>query len=141
MLDNRFLSKSLGLLNPPAPVTILETQSLDEAISLLQTHRSGCLLVVDAAGKLLGIFTERDVVLRIINHGIDLKGSVVSEHMTKEPATATMTTTVAFALNMLSHGGFRNIPIVDDEGFPVGLMNVKNLVDFLVQSIGRIDAE
>lgn len=138
MLDNRFLSKSIGLLNPPLPATIPLNGSLSHAISLLQEHRSGCLLVVDEAGKLAGIFTERDVVLRVVGHGIDVEKTGIQEFMTKNPATAGMTTTVAYALNMMSHGGFRNVPIIDEDGFPVGLVSVKNLVDFLAQSIGKM---
>ena len=139
MLDNRFLAKSLGLLNPPLAPTMLHSQSLAEAITLLQEHKNGAVLVVDEHDILQGILTERDVVLKIINRGVDISTTAVSEYMTREPATASMTTTVAFALNMMSVGGFRNIPIVDEKNRPVGLLSVKNLVDFLARSIGKLE--
>jgi CBS domain-containing protein len=138
MLDNRFLAKSLGLLNPPSGPTLHLSQSLAEAISLLQEHRNGAVLVVDEHDILQGILTERDVVLKIINRGIDVDQTPVSSLMTVEPATASMTTTVAYALNMMSVGGFRNIPIVDEKNRPVGLLSVKNIVDFLAHSIGKL---
>jgi CBS domain-containing protein len=139
MLDERFLSKSIGLLNPPAAVTIPANGTVHDAVMLLQEHRSGCLVVVDERGKLAGIFTERDVVLRVVGQGIDMKTTPVETLMTKNPETAKMTTTVAFSLNMMSHGGYRNIPVVDDDQFPVGLVSVKNLVDFLAHSVGKMN--
>jgi CBS domain-containing protein len=138
MLDNRFLSRSLGVLNPPPPISVGLDVSTEEAIKLLQSQRSGCVLVTTAEGKLTGIVTERDVVLKIALQKKDLSSLPVSEVMTPDPQTASMTTTIAYAFNMMSHGGFRNIPIVDDEHFPVGLISVKHLVDFLAQSIGRL---
>ncbi len=138
MLDERFLAKSIGLMNPPAAITIAAWGTISEAVQLLQQHRSGCLVVTDEKGKLAGIFTERDIVLKVVGQGIDMNQTPVEELMTKSPETAKMTTTVAFALNMMSHGGYRNIPIVDDEQFPVGLVSVKNLVDFLAHSIGKV---
>jgi len=139
MIDNRFLAKSLGLLNPPQPVLAHAEDSLEKVISILQEHKNGSVLIVSAEGHLIGIFTERDVVLKIVNKGINIDTTPVSDYMTKEPATATMTTTIAYALNMMSHGGFRNIPIVDENRIPVGLVAVKNILDYLAQSIGRVD--
>jgi CBS domain-containing protein len=138
MLDNRFLAKSLGLLSPPLAPTVLFSQSLADAIALLQEHKNGAVLVVDEQDILQGILTERDVVLKVVNKGVDISVTPVSEFMTVEPATASMTTSVAYALNMMSVGGFRNIPIVDEKNRPVGLLSVKNLVDFLARSIGKL---
>src|SRR5258708_38779809 len=99
MVDERFLSKSIGWLNPPPAITVPITGTVAEAIRLLQDHRSGCLVVVDERGKLAGIFTERDVVLRVVAQPIDMAVTKVETLMTKSPETAKMTTTVAFALN------------------------------------------
>jgi CBS domain-containing protein len=138
MIDNRFLSKSLGVLNPPVPVAVLIGEPVAKAVKLLQTQKSGCLLVTNKQGALEGIFTERDVVLKVVLSDMDLSSSPVENFMTKNPQTASMTTTVAYALNMMSHGGFRNLPILDEDGIPVGLVAVKNIIDFLAQSIGKV---
>ena len=138
MIDNRFLSQSLGVLNPPPPSIVTLGESVFNCIKLLQAQKHGCLLVVNKLGTLEGIFTERDVVLKVALANANLNAVPVEEFMTKNPQTASMTTTVAYALNMMSHGGFRNLPIVDSEMFPVGLVAVKNIIDFLAQSIGKL---
>jgi CBS domain-containing protein len=56
----------------------------------------------------------------------------VSHFMTKNPSSAFMTTSIAYGLSMLSQGGFRHIPIVDDDNFPVALISVKDIVDHIV---------
>jgi CBS domain-containing protein len=138
MIDYRFLSQSLGVLNPPPPSTVTVGESVVNCIKTLQTQKHGCLLVINKLGTLEGIFTERDVVLKVALAQVDLAKVPVEEFMTKNPQTASMTTTVAYALNMMSHGGFRNLPIVDTDMFPVGLISVKNIIDFLAQSIGKM---
>ena len=138
MIDQRFLSQSLGVLNPPAPSVVTVQEPLFNCIKLLQAQKHGCLLITNKLGTLEGIFTERDVVLKVALAKVDLNTVPVEEFMTKNPQTASMTTTVAYALNMMSLGGFRNLPIVDSEMFPVGLVAVKNIIDFLAQSIGKL---
>ena len=137
VVDHRFLARSLGLLNPPPPVTIFEENSLRAAIELLQTHKFGGVVVTNSAGKIVGMFTERDVVTKVCLTEIDLENTPISEVMTKNPHTAEMTTTVAFALNMMSQGGYRHIPIVDDAGYPVGMISVKNIVDYLCGTLTK----
>jgi len=138
MIDNRLLSKSLGVLNPPPPPMVPLGEPVANCIKILQSQKQGCLLVINKLGTLEGIFTERDVVLKVALANLDLQSVPVEEYMTKNPQTASMTTTVAYALNMMSLGGFRNLPIVDTEMFPVGLVAVKNIIDFLAQSIGKV---
>lgn len=135
MLDRRFLAKSLGLLNPAAPLEIERTASVREAIELLRKHRVGCVVVTDEQGRLVGIFSERDVLLKIVLTEIDIDNTQLSSVMTANPHTAKMTTTIAFALTMMSQGGFRHIPITDDREIPVGIVSVKDIVDFLAQGI------
>jgi len=52
--------------------------------------------------------------------------------MTKDPVCERPETTVAYALNLMSHGGFRHLPIVDQDMMPIGILSVKDVVDYLV---------
>ena len=137
VVDNRFLARSIGLLNPPIPFTVSEDAPVRRALEILQENKIGCVVVVDVDGRISGMFSERDVVLRVVLADIDPNETLISKIMTPKPHVATMTTTVAFALNMMSHGGFRHIPIVDDDNFPVGMISVKNIVDFIVQALTK----
>ena len=137
LLDNRFLAQSLGVLNPHSPLLVKQEIKVSEAIEILQKHKIGCLIVTDVMGHIQGIFTERDVLTKVAMKDIHPTKAPVASVMTPNPQTATMTTSVAFALNMMSHGGYRHLPIVDDEGFPVGVISVKDIVDFLAQAVTK----
>lgn len=135
IIDNRFLAKSVGLLNPPTPLLVHEDEPVRTALEKLKQHKVGSVIVTDLPGKVVGIFSERDVILKITLTDIDVDRTPISQLMSKNPQTATMTTTIAFALNMMSQGGYRHIPIVDDANFPVGMLSVKNIVDFIVHAL------
>ncbi len=137
VLDNRFLARSIGVLDPPSPLIVPQETKVSDAITMLQQHKIGCVVVTDVTGKMTGIFTERDVLLRVALKPIHPSKASIAGVMTPNPQTATMTTTVAFALNMMSHGGYRHIPIVDDEGFPVAIISVKDIVDYLTQTMAK----
>lgn len=137
VVDHRFLARSLGLLNPPAPIIIPDYTSVREAIALLRDNKLGGVLIKDHTSKIIGMFTERDVVTKVSLTDIDLERTPITGVMTKNPQTAQMTTTVAFALNMMSQGGYRHIPIVDEEGYPVGFISVKNIVDYICGALTK----
>ncbi len=137
ILDNRFLSGSLGLLDPPPPLILPQESKVIEAIQLLQEHKLGSVALTDVSGKLTGIFTERDVLLKVSLKPIDPKVMPLSKLMTANPQTASMTTTIAFALNMMSQGGYRHLPVVDDDHLPVGIISVKDLIDYIAKSVTK----
>ena len=121
-----------GLIHGP-PVTVLGTATLAQAVQRLQEKHIGCLLVVGADGKLIGIFTERDLLNRVVAKPVDLAVARVADHMTAKPETLVATDKVAWALNKMHLGGFRHVPIVDAHGKPVGVLSVKDIVDFIVE--------
>ncbi len=134
LLDNRFLAKSLGVMDPKHPISVPQETPIAEIIALLQKNKVGCIVLTDLQGHLSGIFTERDVLLKVCLKDLDLKSTPVSKVMTLDPHTSTMTTSIAFALSMMSQGGYRHIPIVDDDNFPIGIISVKDIVDYIAKS-------
>ena len=137
IVDNRFLARSIGLLDPNEPLSVHEEDSVEDAIKLLQKNRIGGLVVINDESKICGIFTERDVVLKICLNGMDLENTPVSKVMTPNPHTEEMTTSIAFALNMMSQGGYRHIPLVDEQEYPVGMISVKDIVDYIVSELTK----
>ncbi|MHB8421067.1 MAG: CBS domain-containing protein [Myxococcales bacterium] len=120
------------LLKGPA-VTVPLTATLQEAVRTLQEKHIGCVLVVGADGRLAGIFTERDLLAKVAGRPVDLAKARVADHMTARPETQRAGDKVAWALNKMHQGGFRHVPIVDAGGKPVGLLSVKDIVDFIVE--------
>lgn len=130
VLSPMILCQSVGVLNPQDPVTVREDTDLDEVIQILKVKKSGSVIITNNR-KVSGVFTERDVVLKVIDEGYNLKETEVSKVMTRNPQTIGMTDSLAYALNLMSHGGFRHLPIVTEDGEPVGMLSVKDIVDFI----------
>lgn len=137
LLDNRFLAQSLGVLDPKTPLVVTQETKISEAIAILQKHKIGCVIVTDVSGKITGIFTERDVLLKVALKPVQINKTTVASVMTPKPQCADMTTSIAFALNMMSHGGYRHIPLVDSEGYPIGIISVKDVVDYLANTVAK----
>jgi CBS domain-containing protein len=136
-LSSEFLSKSLSVLGPKTPLCVTEKSSVKEVIELLQKFSVGSVLILDEQGKVSGIFTERDCLLKVIGKEINLNKTAITDVMTKNPETQKLDGTIAYALNLMSLGGFRHIPLVDDDGIPVGIISVKQVVDYLVNSFNE----
>jgi CBS domain-containing protein len=98
----------------------------------MKEHRVGCVLV-EAEGRLLGIFTERDILTKLVGTGYDPAKALVDGVMTRNPETLTTEDPIAFALHRMSVGGFRHLPLVDAAGRPVGILSVKDIVDYLAE--------
>ena len=133
VLDSNFLCQSLSVVNPREPVCISAATPLGEVASALAKEQVGCLLVADESRRVAGIFSERDWILKISLKEATLINTPISQHMTRDPVCAEMDTTLAFALNLMSHGGFRHLPIVDADRRAVGVVSVKDIIDHIVE--------
>jgi CBS domain-containing protein len=114
------------------PVAVSPDAAVNEAVRLMKQHRVGCVLIQDG-GRLIGILTERDILTKLVGTGADPALVKVDAVMTRKPETLGPDDPVAFALQLMSVGGFRHIPLVDGEGRPVAILSVKDIVDFLVE--------
>ena len=138
--DAELLQESVVALPVRPPLIFSVSDSTTEAMRAMQRDHRGCVVVTDdgtGASKLVGIFTERDVLLRIVDRGKNPATLPLSEVMTPEPEVLSVRSTVAFALNKMCVGGFRHVPIVDDEHRPVLVVSVRDVVEFLVEAFPR----
>ncbi len=134
VLDKGFLCQSLSMLQPNAPLCVEEAATLEEVLDVLRSKKTGCAIVVDKSGKVAGIFSERDFILKVAKDFESLRKRPVSDYMTRNPETQPPDGTIAYALNLMSQGGFRHIPIVDADCRPIGMVSVKDVVDYMVET-------
>ena len=118
-------------LEPAKPVCLEAGSRLGEALSLMQQHSIGGLLV-RREGRLVGILTEHDFFMKVIGRGVDLTSSV-DAFMTRDPESLHPDDSIAFALNRMSLGGYRHVPLVDEDQRPVGIISVRDIVDYVVE--------
>ena len=135
VLDQRMIREPIRTLNPVQPITVPKTTSIADAVQLMKDHRIGCILAVEN-DKLVGIFTERDVLLKVVGTALDLTTPVESL-MTANPEALRLQDGIVFALNKMSVGGFRHVPLVDDDMRPVGVVSMRMIVDYIVEFFPR----
>ncbi len=120
-----FLTRAEGQL-------VSESDSVAEAAVMLANLGSGCVLV-EKDGRLTGIFTERDFLVRVAAQARDSNALEVREVMTSDPECVEEWAPVAYAVNRMAIGGYRNIPVVTRDGKPLGVVTVFDVVDYLMQ--------
>jgi CBS domain-containing protein len=123
------MSDPLSRLNPPEPLFVSAGGSLMEAVHAMNTAKVGSVLVGDPT-HLEGILTERDVVLKAVCFGKDLENTFVASLMTPSPETLTDDDSLAYAVNKMSVGGYRHIPILKD-GRAVGIISIRDVLKYL----------
>ena len=125
--------RELATLRPA--ICVPQKTRVRAAIDRMNQGGVGCVLIEDR-GRLIGIFTERDVLTKIVGTSIDIDRSTVDSLMTRDPETLKPDDRVCYALNKMSVGGFRHIPLVDDDGRSVGVVSMRNVVDYIVDLFG-----
>ncbi len=110
-----------NLLTAPPETTV-------SAASLLMAVRKVGAIMVTRNGKLIGIFTERDVVFRVVAQGRDVSSTLLSEVMTPKPVTIDPGKSFGYALMLMHKNGFRHMPVTED-GKPVGMVSARHALD------------
>src|SRR5579862_5459866 len=133
-MDSNSLKAPIRRLSPHQPITCESGSPAREAIATMQKHRIGCMLVVQK-GQLVGILSERDIVLRLPSQNFDPGALAVEALMTRDPDVLQMDDIVAFAMNRMHVSGYRHIPVVDDDERPVGIISIKDLIRYAVEEL------
>jgi len=122
---------SVSRLRPTPPWRVDPDQTVAEAVELMRRQRVGCVLVC-RGDQLVGLFTERDLLRRVLAVGQPLTVPV-SSCMTPNPQTVHPKSTVGAAVRRMEEGGYRHLPVVDEAGRPVGVLSVKRIIHYLVE--------
>ena len=114
------------------PLTVQTGSPLRGAVERMQAAGGDCVLVCED-GRLLGIVTERDILLKVIGQPADLDGPVDAV-MTADPGTITPDASIRDAMERMETGGFRNLPLVDGSGKVVGLLRQQDLLAYVAEA-------
>jgi CBS domain-containing protein len=130
-LARNLKTDSVSRLEPSEALVVSPQSTVGDAVALMKGRGVGCVLVCEGT-KLLGIFTERDLLRRILAAGKPLQ-TPVSECMTADPVTVQPKESVSAALRRMEEGGYRHLPVVDAAGKPVGILSAKRIVHYLAE--------
>ena len=133
-VERSLIKDRISTLKPKTPVAVAPNTATRAVLKLLIDNSIGSVLVVEG-GKLLGIFSERDALIKI-NTQIDKLGDrPIAEFMTSAVQTLGETTKIAFAVQRMDLGGFRHIPIVDETGAATGIISARDILRYLTDKM------
>jgi CBS domain-containing protein len=121
---------SVSRLRPTAPRRIAPKSTVFEAVEIMRREKTGCLIVSEGM-RMVGIFTERDLLRRVLATGKSLS-TAVAECMTPNPEVIDSKQPVSAAVRLMEEGGYRHLPVTES-GHLVGVVSVKRIVHYLVE--------
>lgn len=139
--DERMSSEELDILALQQPIDLSELQPvigvtpetlLSDVVDKMLAKRVGCVVVTEN-GELVGLFTERDLLCKVVPQGIDIGSTPVSSVMTRQPETLPVDSPLVFALQRMSVGGYRHVPLLDGKGkVCVAVISMRDIVQHIV---------
>jgi CBS domain-containing protein len=116
-----------SLMEPKKLIMVPSETTVSEAAALMASKNTGAVLVIDDK-QLIGIFTERDAVFRVLAKGRDAATTQLRDVMTTAPFTVAPGTSYGHALLLMQEKGFRHVPVVDG-GRVLGIIAARNAMD------------
>jgi CBS domain-containing protein len=130
-VGREMLQTPLSEIRRAPPVTVAPDATVARAAELMRQKKVSAVLV--KKGKaLVGIFTERDLVSRAMTAKAFTRAPV-KKFMSPAPETLKLTAPVAYALNKMSVGRFRHVPLVNADGSLAGVVSIRDIIDFIVE--------
>lgn len=126
---NKIMSRDL--------VTVAGGVTIEKASALLQSENIGALLITDPKDMLVGIVTEHDLIVKVALVPEVALSDPISSIMTVPAVTLKGSASIAKAVHVLATEKFRHLPIVHSELFPVGMISVRDIVDYLFKVTTR----
>ena len=118
---------------PKSPSTVPPDMPVGQVLTKMVGETIGCVMVVDE-GKLVGIFSERDALMKINVDAPKLMNKPISQFMTTDPVTLETNDKIAFALHKMNLGGYRHVPILF-QGDLVGVISIRDILRYLTDRI------
>jgi CBS domain-containing protein len=125
------LNDVVAVLGPAEPICLRSTATVREAVEQMLARRQAAVLVVDGERRLIGIFTERDVLTRVVGEDRDVRRTTLADVMTPTPEALTPRDRIAYAVHSMSVAGYRTVPLVDAERRPLGIVTVTDVIRWL----------
>ncbi len=131
-LSDASLKVPLRSLSLKRAVVVEVGTSVRKSIEKMLARHIGCLLVVKDK-KYCGIFTERDLLLKVAGSDLNLETAKIDDVMTPDPVQIELEDTVETALRLMVKGGYRHICIVDENDHPLSVVSIRNIVSYIVE--------
>jgi len=122
-------------------VSITPETGLTAAAQLMREKHIGYLVVIETgtqAARLVGVLTDRDIVISVVARGVDAKDLTVGDVMSREPVTVHEEQAIDEAVRTMRRMGVRRLPVVSSKGAVVGVLSLDDVIDTLAGEIGDL---
>ncbi len=137
-VERSLMEEPVACLQPLRPLTVEQHTRLDETVDFMRNHGIGCVLVTDAAGKLTGILTERDLLQKVAGKGRGLARLQVADCMTAAPEWSKPGYPLGYALQRMIVSDIRYLPLLDDGGKPVGIVSSRDIIAYMANRFRNV---
>jgi CBS domain-containing protein len=124
-------------LLPRKPIIVEPSTTVGQVLERLVERSIGCVLVVEDE-RLVGIFTERDAVVRVGVAIDDVRDHAISEFMTPTPETVEIDAQIAYALQRMDVGGYRHLPVTS-QGRVIGVISIRDILKYLARHLEVVE--
>ncbi len=121
----------------PIPATLGMTDSVSEAAKIMAEHDIGAVMVLENT-KLIGIFTERDIVQRVLLPRLDPFSTSLLSVFTRHPVTVPESAHVHDCIRIMQSHHFRHLPVMQSDTIPVGMISAREFLQFIVDELENL---
>ncbi len=131
-IEEALKHEHLSSLPTSYPACVNVGTSLAETLDIMREAGVGCVLVCEADDRLVGIFTERDVLNKLFGRDVDLADRV-ENFMTRDPQVLTPDDTLGEAIRLMTEHGYRHVPLCDRNGRRTGMIAAQDIVHYVAE--------
>jgi CBS domain-containing protein len=128
-VERSIMAHPVSVLAIKEPISVAPTDAVRSAVDAMIRNRIGCVIVTDG-DKLVGIFTERDVLNRVSPQP-DALDQPISGFMTPAPEALTASDSIAYAMHTMSVHGLRHLPVVESDGRAISIISIRDVLRLL----------
>ena len=133
-VERSLIKDRIRVLRPKSPITVASSTPVRDVLRILVDKSIGCVIVAEG-NRPVGIFSERDALLKLNSDAKQLGDQPVSQFMTPQPETLDAAAKIAFAAHRMDQGGYRHLPIVADDGQLSGIISVRDILRYLTEKM------
>lgn len=133
-VERSLLTDRVKLFQGRQPLVVRPDTPVRDVLRLLADNRVGCVLIGEER-KAIGIFTERDVLLKLGEKAVEYGSRPVSDFMTSKVESLPPSAKIAFAVHRMDMGGYRHVPVVNENGETVGIFSVRDILGYLTKKL------
>jgi CBS domain-containing protein len=133
-VERALLTDRVKLFQGRQPLVVSPSMPVREVLRLLVDNKVGCVVVAEQ-GKIAGIFSERDALLKLGEKAAEFGERPVSDFMTNNVESLPPSAKIAFAVHRMEQGGFRHVPVINEQGEAAGIFSVRDILKYLTRKL------